>query len=362
LSLLVSHPSASAIPEVSADIIARSIDLVRHEFQTATEIALLAGQIGGENAQKFLDGFFLQDNWSGEFLRSVPLGLLTLVLAKHPSLIAQPALWARTDYMSTVAKLLALIDSDRSGMKPALIAMIESGAWDAVSAIVSHRGAEAATEMFLLIENSNAGSIEFPDSIYSELADCHDVWTTLIENGRLGLVALKLLTAELDPRSWYVRNVSVELWASVLDAKVGFSSQSRSLRSAVFTLVMGLSSATPGAARLVASAFFEVYAAAAKDEIAPRVWQELEPSLSWYSPSWDRCARLIRTVARAFKERAWGLQEFMLTFKAPEVLSLALLEIEQTYRGSRYIDRLKEEAVSGNISFSPEQLAVLTKA
>jgi hypothetical protein len=52
----------------------------------------------------------------------------------------------------------------------------------------------------------------------------------------------------------------------------------------------------------------------------------------------------------------------MLTFKAPEVLSLALLEIEQTYRGSRYIDRLKEEAISGNISFSPEQLVVLTKA
>lgn len=362
LKLLVTHPYASAIPDASANIGSRSADLVVDDPQTANDIALLAGQIGGENADRFLDGFLRQENWSGDFLKNVPLGLLTLILTRHPSLIPQATLWSRPDHMSIVGKFLPQISADSDILRDVLASMVEANAWDAISTLINNCGSRAVTEMFAYLDEAKPEVLNLPDSIYEELADHHGVWSDLIKHGRLGPIALKVLSAELDPRSWYVRRADLNDWSRVLDARVRLSSSFRSLRSAVFILSIGLASHESAAARLVASAFPAVFEAAANDQLDGRLWQELEPNLSWYSPSWDKCARLIRTVARAFKERPWELQFFFLTFNAPDVLAQALREIDDTHGGHRYLRKVRKQASSGAISLSQEQLNILANS
>lgn len=361
LKLLVTHPYASVIPAASADVAARSAELVRSDMRAATEIAELAGQMGSENAQKFLEGFFEKTNWSGEYLGQIPLTLLTIILGRHPSLIDQPAVWNRPDRMSVVSKIFFQVGSDRDLLRSGLTAMLAANAWDTISALMDNLGSRCISEVFSLIEANSPEDLNYPDAIFAKLADHHEVWTELNETGQLGPTSLKMLSAELDPRSWYARRLGVGAWVRALKAPGHFLSDLRSLRSAVFLLAIGLSSESPAAASLVSSVFGEVYDAGSVDKLNGRLWQELEPHLSSYRPSWDKCARLIRTVARAFGERAWPLQDFFLTFKSPDVLSRALVEIDQTYRGYRYIGHLKEQIASGKISLTVDQTAVFIK-
>lgn len=204
--------------------------------------------------------------------------------------------------------------------------------------------------------NVNEG---YPDAIYSDLARRNETWLKLAQENHIGHRALKFLSAELDPRSYYVRRLNLTSWSKALSTDLQFSSSFRSLRSSIFSLSVGLSSWSDEAAMLVASGFSSVYSAAAADKINEALWQQLEPNLSWYSPSWDRCARLVRTVAYAFKERSWPLQQFFLTFKSDDELARALAEIDATYGGSRFIKGARKSLLEGRIRLSASQAAIL---
>jgi hypothetical protein len=216
--------------------------------------------------------------------------------------------------------------------------------------------------MFLVIDASASEIIDYPDVVYSDLSRRNDTWMNLIQSGRLGPKALKFLSADLDPRSWYVRRLDLRPWAGMLETNSQFGSPARALRSSVFTLSVGLSSWSLDAAPFVANSFSSVYSAAARNEIDDALWQQLEPNLSWYTPSWDKCARLMRSVARAFRDRSWPLQAFFLTFRSEDELSHALDEIDDTYGGYRFIREAKERVLTGSVSVTEEQLAVMIAA
>jgi GTPase-associated protein 1, N-terminal domain type 1 len=362
LRLLVSHPLASTISVKTADISARARAMVANDMPAAVEIALLASELGGEYAQQFLVGFFENGEWSPDFIKDVPSELLAISLTKYPALLGQPALWLRTDRMDIVGNCLSQFAADVDLLRNAISSMMEAGAWDTISRLIGHCGATAVSAVFLLIDTSASEIIDYPDAIYSDLSRRNDAWMNLVQSDRLGPNALKFLSADLDPRSWYVRRLELRHWAGMLETNSRFASPLRALRSAVFTLSIGLSSRNVDAAKFVSNSFSLVYSAAARNEIDDSLWEQLEPDLSWYSPSWDKCARLMRSVARAFGDRPWPLEEFFLTFKSKHDLSRALSEIDDTYRGYRFIRDAKERVLAGSVPVSEEQLAIMIAA
>jgi GTPase-associated protein 1, N-terminal domain type 1 len=362
LKLLVSHPLASAISSKTADMRARARAFSKSDMHGAIDIALTAAELGGDCAQQFLEGVFESSEWSPEFIRSVPFELLTISLGKYPDLIYQPALWSRADRMEIVDQLLSKLAANPESLRLAISSMMEAGAWDAISRSIRNGGASVVKIMFSLIDSSNSEILDYPDVIHSDISRGIDVWMNLIQSGQLGSKAVKFLSADLDARSWYVRKLGLRPWALMLETNARFKSPLRALHSSVFALSVGLSSWNIDAAKFVSHSFSSVYAAAAGREINETIWQQLEPSLSWYSPSWDKCARLVRSVARAFKERNWPLQDFFLTFKSEQDLSRALNEIDDTYGGSRFIREARERVLGGNVSVSKEQLEVMIAA
>jgi hypothetical protein len=362
LGLLVSHPLALAISAKTADMRGRARAIAKDDMPAAVEIAVLASQLGGDYAQQFLEGFFENGEWSKDFIRNIPSELLAISLNRHPALLSQPALWARSDRMDIVAKFLSRLEADPDLLRNAISSMMEAGAWEAISRLIDHCGETAVSAMFLLIDANGSQTIDYPDVIYSDLSRRSDAWMNLIVSDRLGPNALKFLSADLDPRSWYVRKLDLRHWVRMLETNSQFGSPLRALRSAVFTLSVGLSSSNIDAAKLVSNSFSFVYSAAARDEIDDALWQQLEPNLTWYRPSWDKCARLVRSAARAFKERSWPLEDFFLTFKSKRDLSRALAEIDDTYGGYRFVREAKERVLKGSISVSEEQFAVIIAA
>jgi hypothetical protein len=341
---------------------ARARAIAMNDMPAAVEIALLASELGGECAQQFLEGFFENGEWSPEFIEDVPSELLAISISKHPALLSQPALWLRIDRIEIVGKSLSLFADDPDLLRNSISSMIEADAWDAISRLIRDCGATAVSAMFLLIDANPSEIIDYPDAIYSDLSRRSEAWMSLIQSDRLGPKALKFLSADLDPRSWYVRRLDVEHWARMLETSSQFGSTKRARRSAVFTLSVGLSSWKSDAAKFVSNSFSLVYSAAARNEIDDALWQQLEPNLSWYTPSWDKCARLMRSVARAFRERSWPLEDFFLTFKSNSDLSRALSEIDDTYGGYRFIREAKERVLTRSVSVSEEQLAVMIAA
>jgi hypothetical protein len=361
LKLLVSHPLASTIPTKTADVRTRARTIATNDMTAAVEIATLASELGGEYAQQFIEGFLENDDWSPDFIGDVPSELLIIFLDKHPALLSQRSIWLRIDRMGLVSRFFPQLAEDPNLLRDSISSMIEVGAWDTISRLIDHCGATAANEMFSLIDANTSEFIDYPDLIYSDLSKRNDAWMDLIQSDRLGPRALKFLSADLDPRSWHVRRLEFRRWAGMLETNSQFASPQRALRSAVFSLSVGLSSWSVDAAKFVSKSFSLIYSAAASDEIDDYLWQQLEPNLSWYSPSWDKCARLMRSVARAFRERSWPLQEFFLTFKSEQELSRALAEIDETYGGYRFIREVKESVLTRSVLVSAEQLAVIDR-
>jgi hypothetical protein len=359
LKLLVSHPSTSSIPPEISNIRARAHDLAREDLTSASDIAGLASQLGGEQASEFLAGFFENSQWPAEYLELAPTDLLSSLLAKQPNLLDRAPLWRRDDRIDWVTKFFSQIASDDNLLRRSVLSMMEAHAWDALSKLISFSGEPAARTLFLLIDADASEVIDYPDSMFSDLSRHQEVWMSLIHTAQLGPRALKFLSAELDPRSWFVRRVSLKSWSIILGTGFRFNSGSRELRSAVFLLSIGLSSWETDGAPFVASSFSTVYASAGANRIDDALWQQLEPNLSWYSPSWDKCARLVRTVTRAFHERPWSLQEFLLTFKSKHELGRALREFDDSFGGYRFIKNLRKTIQSGSIKASDEQLTVL---
>jgi hypothetical protein len=362
LKLLVSHPLAPTIAVKTVDIRARARAIAADDMPAAVEIALLASELGGDYAEQFLEGFFDSGQWSSDFIGDVPSELLAISLSKYPALLSQTAVWLRSDRMNIVGNCLSQLAADLDLLRDTISAMMAAGAWDTISRLIGHCGAAAVSAVLLLIDANASKIIDYPDVIFSDISRRNDAWVDLVQSGRLGPKALKFLSADLDPRSWHVRRLDLRYWEGILEAGLQFASPLRALRSAVFTLNVGLSSWNAEAAKFVSNSFSSVYSAAANNAIDDSLWQQLEPNLSWYSPSWDKCARLMRSVARAFKERSWPLEEFFFTFKSKHDLNRALSEIDDTYGGYRFIREAKERVLRGAVAVSEEQLAVMTLA
>jgi hypothetical protein len=362
LRLLISHPLASAISAKTADISARARAIAAEDMPAAIEIALLASELGGEYAQQFLEGFFENGEWSPDFIMNVPSELLAISLSKHPALLSQPALWLRIDRVDVLERVRSQLNAEPDLLRHVLSAMMEAGAWDAISRVIGLCGASAVSAMFLLIDASPSEIIDYPDVVYSDISRRNEAWMKLVQSGQLGPKALKFLSADLDPRSWYVRRVELRNWAGMLEKNSQFGSPLRALRSAVFTLSVGLSSWNVDAAKFVSNSFSSVYSAAEKKEIDDALWQQLEPNLSWYRPSWDKCARLVRSVARAFEDRSWPIEDFILTFNSEQDLSRALSEINEVYGGYQFVRKIKERVLKGSLSVSEEQFAAIIAA
>jgi len=359
LRLIVTHPNASALPDTAMDLFARSAGLAADDPPTATEIAIMASELGGENADRFLEGYFSREGWPGDSLKDMPAILLFRLIGRHPDLVERPAVWSRRDSVSLVVRLLPALSTDASAMRRTLSAMAEAGAWDAVLLVLRNLGERAAADLFAFIDASPDGPITLPDPLIAELAERQDTWSALAGREALGPRSLRLLSSELDPRSFHVRRLGIEHWAKLLDTPATFENATRQLRSWVFCLSLGLSSDSKNASPLVRASFKFVYDAGVKNALQGRLWQALEPHLAWYSPSWDKCARLVRSVAKAYYDRSWSAQDMLETFSNADLLSQALQEIDGFYRGYRYIRRLREDVTSGLLTVTVEQRRIL---
>ncbi len=359
LRLLVSHPAASAVGEGVASVHDRAGDLATVNLDSAIDIALLAAEIGGKNAQQFLQGFSEGGNWSSQAIERAPLVVVSLVLERKPNLIGNQGIWVRPDHMSILAKFVSCLETNSDLLSTAISSMIDANAWDAVAWILDRIGQSAAIQVFKRIDNWNSDLFDVPDVVYSTLVSRVYLWTELLRTDAIGPRSLRLLSAGLDSRSQYVRSVSYAKLLAAANLPVSFMDKRRSIHSAVFFLNIGLRSWEESGAPLVASSFAQVYDAAKNNDLDGAIWEQMEPNLAWYSPSWDRCARLIRTVARAFKERSWSSQHFLATFRNSEQIARAIAEIEQMWSGGRYLRLLKEAAESGQLSGTKEQFNVI---
>jgi hypothetical protein len=266
-------------------------------------------------------------------------------------------IWTRSDHMSVLSKFISRIGREPALLEIATDAMVDAGAWDAVAGLIDNFGSVAAAHALTRLEASQSNLIELPNEVFEVLRSKLSIWADLLDTSLVGSRCLRILSAELDPRSQYVKQVSHKRWLMAAELTIKFADERRSLHSAVFFLSVGLGSY--GSAELVATAFSQIYNAAKNNTLNNSLWEQLEPNLSWYSPNWDKCARLIRTVARAFKERSWPLHFLCATFKTDEELRRALAEIGQMWGGSRFLRRIKVASIDGEIPGTPEQLAVL---
>lgn len=350
----VTHPEASALdPEVTA-VAERAAELARKDFSAATEIALRAVELGGENAAPFIDGYLGRGEWSPRAIENIPNALVLDAVTRYPIALTRPALWKRLNSV-TVSKVLRSIDLRGDLMHAAISAAIASKRWELLGIVIEQVGTEALLAVFDVVDHSASEQLDYPSQFYSVISTARRAVMELMEGNRIGPASLKLLTAELDPRSWPLRRVGLDPWLEAAKANVRFTDRERSIRSAVFLLAMGLSSRENVAATLIAVSFGEVYEAAKQNILHGAVWDELEPTLVWFSPDWDKCVRLVRTVALAFKERGWPMHCFGETFQTREQIAQALAELNENRDGRKFIRRLKDATLHGDLEWTAEQ-------
>lgn len=359
LRLLVSHPQAASIPSNVADVRDRAYDLLTSDVDAAVHLAMLASELGGPHAEAFLEGFFDSEDLSSQFIQELPPTLLALSLKRYPALITRVALWLRPDRVDLLGTLLSILGSDAVLLRETIDSMIAANAWDAVSIVIAHCGLDAISAVFEIIEDDASEYISYSDSLFSDLTKNGNSWLELARKGLLGPRSLKFLSAELDPRAWHVRQLGTTTWIEATKSNADFSSPRRKLRSSIFFLSLSLSLFGVGAALLAREGFRIVYKAAESDKIEQGLWDQLEPNLSWYRPSWDKCARLIRSVARAFKDKDWDPAVFFDIFSASSELHKALQELDDTIGGRRYIAEMKRQLNIGQLELSSEQRRAL---
>jgi hypothetical protein len=220
-------------------------------------------------------------------------------------------------------------------------------------------GSNAVTAVFAFIDAQVDRPIEVPQGLF-DIADFASALSgASLDPDQLGVRSLALLTTIWDPRSAAVRRSSLSKWLKVTQGNVEFADDKLTRQSAVFLLTVGLGTWDSTGAALVSSSFSKVYQAAEKDDLSVTAWEQLEPNLPWYSPSWDKCARLIRAATRAFVDRPWPIDAFFPTFATHEQLDRAFGEIQRMWGGSRFLRRLKKRVRNRSIDVTPYQIASL---
>ena len=136
-------------------------------IESATELALLAAQLGGENAQRYLDAYINRALNSEDVLRQAPASLLFDILERQPTLLGRAILSARLDHIGLINRAIARLSADQSLLTAAVSAMMTAQAWTAVAAAVEQFGASALKLIFDVIDHKTQDCIDYPDSLYS---------------------------------------------------------------------------------------------------------------------------------------------------------------------------------------------------
>ena len=356
LRMLISHPGADSLSDDMTHVSSRASDLVAASPDVATDIALLALDIRSDNAQRFLEGYVDSAKWPADLLAAMPASLIVMVLDRSPALVTNQSLWRRSDSMELMSRFTSRDVKDAISVEDLVRALIEAEAWGPLRLAMDHYRSNGTRAAFAWIDAQPGEVIDIPQGLFDIAGLGSAVSKSLLESGSLGPRTLAVLTTELDPRSSVVRRTKSSVWLEVAESPLQFARESRAIQSAVFLLNIGLGSREPIGGTLVASAFSTVYQSAKENILSAAAWGQLEPNLEWYSPSWDRCARLIRTAARGFYDRPWPINAFFLTFQTREQLERAISEIDGMWRGHRFLRQLQQGILDRSIRATSDQL------
>jgi hypothetical protein len=357
--LLTTHSSANVLGRDTAALKARAIRQCRRNLAVATDLAGQAAQEHDDRAQQFLEGYFEYAHTSDEAILLMPARLLVQMSNDYPTIITNASLWGRKDYFDIVRQVLARLRLNSGEMRRAVESMIGARAWDALDLVVKEFDADALVQILAVVEASKSETLEYAAQFYKVIASRPYTLRGLIKERKIGPKAIRLLSSELDPRPFSVED-DLMPFVEAANLQIPFLENRRSIRSHVFFFCIGLASRGPNAAILLAYSFTSVYEAAKADAIAD-MWDDVEPLMVWRNPSWDKCGKLVKTVARAFLDESLPLVYFPKTFVREEEFSRALAELDDRRDGRRYIRRLRDAGLSGELSWSEEQAALLTE-
>jgi hypothetical protein len=354
LEALVSHPMSDCIPEDVAEVGARARFLAaRPSSDRATEIAITARRVGGNNAERYIAGYAKGIEKNPEMLNSLPIDLVADVVARSPSLFSSDVLWRRSEgEQVALAVKLSGTAIPAEIRQNAIRAMIGVGAWQALRAAFDQHAQGTIEAAFEWIDAREDDSIAVPRELARLLADHTREVIGIATSGACGARSSKVLSSILDPRSSIVRSAGTKLWISAAESDFRLLNASDEIWSRVFFLVVGLSSSDSRGAVLVSAGFSAVYEAARLNRLEDRIWELIDPYLPWYLINWDRCARLVRGVVRTFLDRNWPVREFARTFVTDEQFARAAEEAAGRWRGERYLKRLQRKLRAGEISLS----------
>jgi hypothetical protein len=234
-------------------------------------------------------------------------------------------------------------------------------AWPALPSLFATFGQHSIAAALSWIDETENDAISVPsvaiDALEGHRTEILDVLKERSLNGR----ALFLLTTLLDPRSSEVRDLGVTPWIRRAWPKRDQDSFSDEIRSKSFLLSLALSSSEENAVTLVRAAFPCVYEAAKQGKLDDKLWQYVDPYLPWHFRSWDRCARLIRGIARLFLDREWSALEFAATLQTEEQFARALDDLDRTFAGARYVKNMCQLRKDGALSLDPARAQSLAR-
>jgi hypothetical protein len=338
LRALVTHPAANSVPEQIADITTRAQRLCSSDTEGSTRLALMASNIGGRRAGRFLEGFAAGIASKSEVLSKLSLSLVFELLKKRPTLAASSQIWERsTEEQLAIASFLSSLPSNSGLGSSITTAVLKAGGWSSLATVVAHFRHEAVYAVLQWIDEIPERIVSLPSSVLFALSEHRQAVLEAVAAKPLGVHSLLVLTSFLDPRSEEVRALGTNPWLSLINSAIVLDTWDLETRSKAFLLSLGLSLRNANEVLLVHEGFSAVYEAARRNTLSEGVWDYVEPYLPWYLITWDRCARLIRGVVQAFLARDWPVSEFIATFKTEEQFRRALEEADRTYQGSRYV-------------------------
>lgn len=358
IALLVSHQLASAIPGNVAEVEQRAANLAKDDPQAALAILRNAADIGTEYAQAFIRGYLNSAGW-GSGSAPIPDSLLPYVLNKNPSLLSSPELWTRLSTEKSASAPIAYLRSHSEHVPSAIAAMVHGKAWLALRSAVDRLGPMAMYSILRVIEEISSKIIEVEPKLASILLSQSYELGDALATGSAGPRALRYLTAILDPQSWYLKRTQLADWAEASRQRFRFSDIRHEINSAVFLIVLGLSSREEGGEEIVVSNFQVVFDALNNDFLDEVTWKRLDSVLAYHS-SKSKGPHLVRTVVRAFRDRDWSTTSFLRTFVSDTSLELAFSELEDSRAGRNFSTRVIEE-VSGGKYKGPNELSPVLK-
>jgi hypothetical protein len=357
--LVATHLHSNVLGTEIAALKVRAIRLCERKLGVATDLAEMVAEKRDDASHQYLLGYFECARSSNEAIRLMPAPLVVRMIEDYPTIIANESLWKRKDYFDIVKRILARLRSNSNETRRAIESMISARAWEALDMVVRELGADALIQIFAVVEALKTETFDYSSEFYKAIASRHFALRELIKERKIGAKAIRLLSAELDP-SFMSLGDDLEPLVEAINLQIPFSERQREMRSLVFFFYIGLASRGPNAGILVSHSFTSVYEAAKSDALGD-TWDSLEPLMLWYSPSWDKCGKLIKTVTRAFLNESLPLVYFAKTFAGDEEFSRSLAELDDRRDGRHYIRRLRDAGLAGEISWSEEQAALLTE-